>query len=110
MKSENKNNKLVIETSILYDNFLDIRDSQSRIIEIDSWVEYIKRITNGDIRAYAGKLGTLSGYTPSIYDDDWKKIGKIILEDPYHIIYKKMLPNGGMTVHTSYLLDGDYHG
>lgn len=55
---------LIIETNISYENGKrEIEDHQSRIIEVDSWDEYVNTYVNKESKLYNG---TMSGYNFSI--------------------------------------------
>ena len=53
----------VIETNLSIDNNNNIADHQSRIIEVDSWDEYIKEIKEAKCVLRMAILGVMQGCT-----------------------------------------------
>lgn len=92
----------VIETNMIYDIFGDIKDVQSRVVEIQSWEDYVKE-TKGDRVSLPKKdlVGNLNGYTATIPN---KSTGKFYRESEYNLIYANRSEDGSVSLHTSYIV------
>lgn len=53
----------VIETNLSLKQGCDIMDHQSRVIEVDSWDEYLNEIKNGECVRRVSYLGFMDGVT-----------------------------------------------
>jgi len=70
----------VIETNLSIDNENTIKDHQSRVIEVDSWEDYIQEIKDAKSVSRNSVLGNLHGNTiPS------SSVVEIISLDDFHL-------------------------
>lgn len=70
----------IIETNLSIDENNIIRDHQSRVIEVDSWDEYIQEIKNSKAIYRSSIIGSLHGNT--IQNDS--KVENLIYDD-FHL-------------------------
>lgn len=78
----------VIETNILYKDG-EISDTQSRVIHVESWDEYVKELETGDTKYRTGKyVNSMVGHSlPRFFNllsfkaDDHKVVIELVLFD-----------------------------
>jgi hypothetical protein len=88
----------VIETNIFYNNDI-VADHQSRLIEVDSWDEYISLYNNYNGEPTGEYKGNLMGYTlpKNAHIDS-------LTYDKFHLRCNLILWNNQLALKTAYLI------